>query len=697
MNSYQPDLLPDPEDPAGVADQWEAKLNAANGAEYTWPPSGRVVQWGRQWAQTGQLPDDLPEPLRDYATAAAAQAPQPRAGNGVSLRFSPEQLPSHEALTAARRAMAEQEGDDGPTAPALPWPAGRVALRWLRVLKYGAAGVLLERYLAEIAPVPRWNALRAEERQGMRTLAPENAAEAGDLFGRIDALHEYRNRMVPEPELYLGERPEQDPDLPRLRPDADPPVGMHPDDADAARDEVARLTAHPGRGWRLHRELVLVRQLHGWLRPMTEDEREAVCLKFLGAQEDGSPRPTLGEYLRATGWAHLAEVALYRLRQDVRQEQQEGGEIDAELQALTTELTGTVEAPPPTPEETQGAPVFIDELGDRVLWTQGIRAAIGPIHTQAAGALARADEGQLNLLGNDTPTRLKRWAAADVDMDVRQLAELNTNHWRALWGALHVFSSQADWHLWEGTAVVPWKTLCNAAGVDPRQTSQVRRLYQAMDELSAMTVHTIVHTEGEGGGTFATRAPLVRMVARWNDESRDRTAQRKLAEYRRTGTWKGPPPDEVSLKLDGPMRYTVKAMALPADFLTRMTEAAQDVRGGNQGIRPLDMLLYFELVRPGVRQGAHTAPDGVPYSYLYRDKFLEETRGGAASEARSRGAAAYRARIVAPYLEAVDVLLRAGIVRDWTPDYQARNGKRDRFEVPDPTLPDPTLPGPKSA
>lgn len=291
--------------------------------------------------------------------------------------------------------------------------------------------------------------------------------------------------------------------------------------------------------------------------------------------------------------------------------------------------------------------------------------------------------------------------AAEVVADTTQLGHLSPMQVRAMIGVFRIFTSGGDDRgmFRIGSVPVPASTLYEAAGVSPRNGRACAELFGAMDALAAREIRAAIKVRApvpeDDGQTrkgrvaaprFFVTGALTRMFEVqpvWSNGRRGLTDAaaaalgQRWAAHRTGEEWTGALPDTYILTLPPIMRKVWKSLVLSGDLLERLDHGAKEVRGPTQSFDGLDWRLFMEItLRYQRAQGR---------SFVDRDGLLIEYYGADVIK-RARAKGTYRGKYVGYFAKAARVLLAAGFVLDWEPDYlTTRNEHRDAFE-PNPDV-----------
>jgi hypothetical protein len=266
----------------------------------------------------------------------------------------------------------------------------------------------------------------------------------------------------------------------------------------------------------------------------------------------------------------------------------------------------------------------------------------------------------------------------EVQESRSQMAEFSTTELRVIIGAYSSCSRHTDdGRSWPEAVRVPFATFAADCALDLSSGKNRDDLLEALRSVGTKPVNaTISFKEGNNRKAILWSGPILK-TALIVDASTPQ-AKAALETWRETGKWFGDAPEEIVLKLQEIHRYLPRPLVLDPTVLHRIDAAAKKVRGR---LVDLDLLLFWKLFNIGPRQIKRLGPNGQPLTYINRDQFLEDCQG-AERLAKERRAGRYRTRIEGPYFKSVEILVEAGVIfPDWQSDYQARDGRRDVFEV----------------
>lgn len=260
-----------------------------------------------------------------------------------------------------------------------------------------------------------------------------------------------------------------------------------------------------------------------------------------------------------------------------------------------------------------------------------------------------------------------------------QAPQMDVWEWRALHGVLRIYSSPyergGEWS--EGWREVDFQTWCEAVGADPRRSKEVRSAVDAVVRLKSREI--LFNSKAQDGGGTVSKISILQGVA-FDYVREDAGAAQRVLEGE---GWTGQAPKAVRVQLSSPMRK-MGGLWFPAEKDVAIRGAAQEIRGRQM---PIDFQLRNELYR--TRQTAQG------YSYVDRDSFMRTQLGSETFE-KYQSERRYGDKILRPYLVAVSVLEKAGVVLEWTKDYPTANGLRDRFKVVNPVNRNREIPAPKN-
>lgn len=241
----------------------------------------------------------------------------------------------------------------------------------------------------------------------------------------------------------------------------------------------------------------------------------------------------------------------------------------------------------------------------------------------------------------------------------------------AVHAVLRIYSSPYEsGKVWEGWREVSWGTFLKAAGVESKQNMEVRRILKALGELRRREVR-YVRQKPDGSGSVGMTSILQGVEFDYAEGD-----ERAAAEWTAGGEWRGKAPVRVRVMLSEPMRILKAARTWTVEHDEAIAAAVKVLRNGRRD--KLDYALRDELFR--IREG------GTGLARLNREEFME-TFKGADVVARLRARRQYGAKVEAPYLKAVEVLVKAGVVVMACLESPTRSGLRDVFRVVDPGLP----------
>lgn len=280
----------------------------------------------------------------------------------------------------------------------------------------------------------------------------------------------------------------------------------------------------------------------------------------------------------------------------------------------------------------------------------------------------------LSIAAPDRYWREQGWVGVEV-----QAPQMDVWEWRALHGVLRIYSSPyergGEWS--EGWREVDFQTWCEAVGADPRRSKEVRSAVDAVWRLKSREILCNSRAP-DGGGTVSKISILPGLQFDYGPE--DAGAARGIVNGE---GWQGQAPKAVRVQLSSPMR-TMGGLWFPAEKDVAIRGAALEIRGRQM---PIDFQLRNEIYR--------TRQTALGYSFVDRDSFMR-TQLGSKTFKKYQTERRYGDKILRPYLVAVSVLERAGVVLEWTQDYPTSNGLRDRFKVVNPASKPRALPAQKN-
>lgn len=316
--------------------------------------------------------------------------------------------------------------------------------------------------------------------------------------------------------------------------------------------------------------------------------------------------------------------------------------------------------------------------GDRVLFPGQM---LDGIRDNGTGATRRALEMVRSGDASASPETLAMLEQVTATVGTRPLAEMTTPEWRAAFAVMHAFSSVRDdgRSLTADTLTADSVDLYRLCGIDPRQPTQCRTLFNALERISRRVLNVaLVTRDGDAWAVVGKRAAIVEMSPLW---STDRRADADAIAVQWSALppgeeWTGPLPDKYALTLPAIMRKIWRSLVLSADVLPALEAGARAVYGARQGFQAADMALFLELTQ--TVQGNELAPDGRGLlSYIDRDKFILDLHG-TEHVAEKRRQRKY-GQLTTAYEKSARVLVEGGLVVSWTPEKKGRRGPRDVF------------------
>jgi hypothetical protein len=283
------------------------------------------------------------------------------------------------------------------------------------------------------------------------------------------------------------------------------------------------------------------------------------------------------------------------------------------------------------------------------------------------------------MLALDPGTTLMDVELASIDW----MSALSMNQTRALFTVLQTLTGHYshDGRRIKGVVYTwKWADFKRLVGVTSNSASHGLRLMEAIDSLSRIHVPIALTgtTQTASGKTEESVVvfdePLLKRAWKFADQG---DAILHAKGNMKGKAWKGAQPTHITVMGLHPALQNIEAaLFTTAEFWDRLDSAAK-----RAGHRDSSYTFRLYLIIASRFQKNHIAPNGQPYSYIHRDKYLDEVHGAATVEARRKKDGAQH-RFLKQYLSAVKGLHEEGLIEIVELEYQGTTGVLDRFALP---------------